>query len=1401
MAGVIREATKFRNQQIGVVKASRGAAEVHDAVTKFADNLTAMAVKEASIDAERTGKEFAKNLTEKELRTINPKTGMPEAFDAMPKSYGRIARDAFQDTVNTQYEQSIASEIQAMAKRAEALYPTDPNKYATEFQKNINTMKTHATGMYANLIDRYGGTYLASTKLNIQAAQIKKANQHLAEKTELNAITDGQTITSMYSSNASDQDIVSVYDQALGKIKNADTAGVLTPKGKAKAVSELNNAMLLGSMTKYIIGGKGVGNAKDRELITGTKNKRALFDYLQAPTDSKLTAFDDTIIVAPQRTIVDSNGNKVTLPAMTMRDYAQNLLSRMEKLQNRKPVDAFLKDDVVTNTTIDSEAEEEANDIKASNRNSIITKTNETNRTDVKNFAPSNMQEFSGQLSNTVKKLNNTFNKTTPPPTGGDAELTTDNHQGIVKKVYTDTSYKIINHINSKYKNDPKKQELMIAALKSELAHGPANQLAYGELSDKSKKVITKEDWAVLQEVYDKYDGVNGELTFHNVLDDIFSSQSSDQITSNNLVQEVENEELAAQKAKWSNFFSEKILNADKKLSEANNIDIINDSHELGETIRGINADYKVYYDAHKKAGAKSPYNINDITKARDAEISAVIRGSFGSLLRNTDKKFTFKNDANKDVERILDTADIARISDALITGRIDPELVPKEFHPLIKEIKQLETIFARDAATAVMSEISSSFDTAKSKTTNKNKTQNAINSVNDKVDETNAHIDEVMNNAIWKNVEDDPSKRNPSWWQVTPITTTKDGVTTVHPLWENTINFAITHNRLPKGLVAHLDNLGHGRLPTITSGMGDDAKARVLLMTNNAVNLFKMLSAAEVDNNGTPEVIDLLSGNKLVGHKVDSKAMNKIREALKIANINGASPTAIVDQIAKYNDETIRSQYQEVFFNTIKVNARNNEDTNYPKNTNEAIQRTTRNVRIIGDLLPWANEQIKIGAVTTLDEFDAAIQEKVKEYQIPSTVVFSPESDGGSWDGQNGQMVSPHGLSKRLSPKKIEVFLRSAQTKLPEGYSFARVVAKGWIEETTIGGQQPSATLSLTAGGLNRDWAGKFKPRDELGNTPVYLMPLAGSSMNGKITYRAITVVNNNGVLEMKHVIDETTENGFIEFTIDNELINSPDPLDTDQKLEEIDAEIELINGKIDKLGQNPERLANTEEGKNIRNLIKELKADRNNKERDKTILETPPSETVSRDNDVVVGDNNNIVENSVELLMVQEDFRHSKYKDGKDFSIGHGFYLPSLTKDERALIKNINYITKEEAKNVLTLKVQKIRKGWINLTDNNFSKLPVKARTALISMAYQLDLTNIAGSRKNKSWPKFLKSIKKATQFEHNSAEQKKHLLEASKHMLHNFNEDGSKKSSTLWHSQTPNRAEEMARAVAGQ
>ena len=163
-----------------------------------------------------------------------------------------------------------------------------------------------------------------------------------------------------------------------------------------------------------------------------------------------------------------------------------------------------------------------------------------------------------------------------------------------------------------------------------------------------------------------------------------------------------------------------------------------------------------------------------------------------------------------------------------------------------------------------------------------------------------------------------------------------------------------------------------------------------------------------------------------------------------------------------------------------------------------------------------------------------------------------------------------------------------------------------------------------------------------------------------------------------------------------------------------------------------------------------------------------------------------------AVSLIKVQEDFRANPYKDGKNKSVGYGFYIPSLESDEKALIKDINNITQPEADAVIELKVNKITDFMTNEV-SGFGNLPDNTQMAITSMAFQLGRQNVRDE-----WPKFMTAIKKAASLPTNSAEQKKALEEASMHML--FNVSGKRKTATSWSKQTPNRAREMAEAIKG-
>ena len=168
-----------------------------------------------------------------------------------------------------------------------------------------------------------------------------------------------------------------------------------------------------------------------------------------------------------------------------------------------------------------------------------------------------------------------------------------------------------------------------------------------------------------------------------------------------------------------------------------------------------------------------------------------------------------------------------------------------------------------------------------------------------------------------------------------------------------------------------------------------------------------------------------------------------------------------------------------------------------------------------------------------------------------------------------------------------------------------------------------------------------------------------------------------------------------------------------------------------------------------------------------------------------------NTIIDKTSNMIAKQEGFSPKPYKDGKDRSVAYGFYLPALEPDERALIKDIDNVTKEEGAAVLRLKVQKIS-NYLDQEIQGFRNIPEKAQSAIISMGYQLGVTNIP-----KTWKKFTAHIKEAAQYAEGSVEQAQALAKAKFEMLYNVAEDGTI-SLNKWATQTKKRAFEMAEAV---
>ena len=167
--GVIREKYQFRNQKIGVTRVDTGEGELWNTVANAADQLTQQAFQMAEIEAKKTGKEVAENMSEKRLRTIDPATGKPIAYQA-PASFGIVAQAAFEETIDRRYIRSVEQEIRDKANETYLRYvndPQGPEKYTVDMEDYVGQMTKNANSRFQNMVRDTGAAYIASTKLNL----------------------------------------------------------------------------------------------------------------------------------------------------------------------------------------------------------------------------------------------------------------------------------------------------------------------------------------------------------------------------------------------------------------------------------------------------------------------------------------------------------------------------------------------------------------------------------------------------------------------------------------------------------------------------------------------------------------------------------------------------------------------------------------------------------------------------------------------------------------------------------------------------------------------------------------------------------------------------------------------------------------------------------------------------------------------------------------------------------------------------------------------------------------------------------------------------------------------------------------------------------------------------------
>ncbi len=319
---VIREQRRFQMGNIGVVRASDAGERAAVSTMQNADRLINMAFDGASKEAKKKGIQLAKSLDEANIRTINPTTGLPQALAEMPTSFGQIARDAYEATVEDRYRISIDREIKQKASELalQADQTADPvGNYETTMGQYLDSMKENAQGTYFNYINEFGSAYLASTKLNLQEASIRRQRANSAVEITEHVRDNYPVIVNMITSGADEEDVTAALNVMNGLITRGQNSRALNAAEAEKLFNVVNRARVEGSVASML---------------------------------AEVDSIEDGIKI---RSALSSNGNTLKAVPAKYRESVEKILDNWNFANDAGSIDALIANDLQTRQSIRTE--------------------------------------------------------------------------------------------------------------------------------------------------------------------------------------------------------------------------------------------------------------------------------------------------------------------------------------------------------------------------------------------------------------------------------------------------------------------------------------------------------------------------------------------------------------------------------------------------------------------------------------------------------------------------------------------------------------------------------------------------------------------------------------------------------------------------------------------------------------------------------------------------------------------------------------------------------------------------------------------------------------------------------------------------------------------------------------
>ena len=240
------------SQPISVVRADVGNQQAAKSLGDLADTLLAGSYKSLIQDAEQKGTEIAQSATSAQLRTINPETGMPEAF-SVPPQFGRAASRAYQSMVERRYVKEIDTDLKTQSAKifAEtALQPDGFREYSERMRGYAADLTKDALPRFQNIVNGVGSSIIASTEAEFikrkAARDLEQEAIALGEDAQSEAQTIAATIATIDLSNPT------TFPEQLGVLRGsmqAQRQGVIAG-ALSKTAYEQNESVLIEGVTQ-----------------------------------------------------------------------------------------------------------------------------------------------------------------------------------------------------------------------------------------------------------------------------------------------------------------------------------------------------------------------------------------------------------------------------------------------------------------------------------------------------------------------------------------------------------------------------------------------------------------------------------------------------------------------------------------------------------------------------------------------------------------------------------------------------------------------------------------------------------------------------------------------------------------------------------------------------------------------------------------------------------------------------------------------------------------------------------------------------------------------------------------------------------------------------------------------